>query len=259
MLVLNSSCCRVQADSPRAQHRAGVIVIPYMATVLSAPAAARPAASPGPWLSSLSTIVVWGCARARLMPARTRFALMQVQLPIRLALSPAGIDWKVRSRNSCANAGHQTRVRSEEGATQLCLRSWAPSWRSWCTMSSPSYGFPPHSRFFCAHHTQHPHQLHHHPRSCLLGLRVPRQSTSPVTSSAARWSTSKPRKNAASLTRPSTSGASSCLASTPRPSSSAYHRHLLFVNHHNCHLPSAICCLLFAVCDLRFADRYLLT
>ena len=153
-----------------------------------------------------------------------------------------------------ANAGHQTKVTSEEGTTQQCLRSWAPSWRSWCTMSSPSYGFPPRSRFFCAHHTQHQHhQHHHHPRSC-LGLRVPRQSTLPVTSSAAKWSTSKLRKNAASLTRRSTSGASSCLASTPRPSSSAYHRHhLLFVNHHNCHLPSAICCLLFAVCELRFA------
>jgi hypothetical protein len=247
--VLASSFCYVKPDSQKAQHRAGVVVVPYMATAPSAPAAARPAASPGPWLSSLSTIVVWGCARTRLMPARTKFALMQVQLSIGLAFSPARIYRKVRTL--VANAGHQTRVTSEEGTTQRCLRSWAPSWRSWFTMSSPSYGFPPHSRFFCAHHTQHRH--HHNPRSC-LGLRVPRQSTSPVTSSAARWSISKPRKNAASPTRQSTSGASSCLASTPRPSSSAYHRHLLFVNHHDCHLPFVICYLLFAVCCLRFVN-----
>jgi len=213
LLVLASSFYHVQADSPRAQRRAGGVVILYMATVPSAPARARPAASPGPWLSSVSPTVVWGCARARLLPAPTKFALMQVHSPLRPS---ASLDWKVPTL--VANAGHQTRVTSEEGTTQQCLASWAPSWRSWPTMLSPSFGFPPFSRFFCAHHMQHHHQ---HPRSC-LGLRVPKHSTSPVTSSAARWSTSKPRKNAASPMRRSTSGASSCLASTPRPSSSAY-------------------------------------
>jgi hypothetical protein len=75
--VLARSSCHVHTNPPKAQHRAGVVGTPYMATAPSTPAAARPAASPGP---SLSSLTVGMCARA-FDGSRSRFALMQVQLP----------------------------------------------------------------------------------------------------------------------------------------------------------------------------------